>query len=98
MDNGFAKYSIDGTNCFQRMVCEKVKRAASHNHNENKLDALITAVTHSEWAMKFVSGTAIEHAIQMAKAEKDCLEIFDKCTLSWPFGQDDGKTARIKTR
>lgn len=85
MDSSLAKYSIDGTSCFQRMVCEKVRHAASHDHNENKMDALITAVTHSEWAMKFISGTAIEHAIEMARAEKNCYETFDRCTLSWPL-------------
>lgn len=96
MDNSLSKYSIDGTNCFQRMVCEKVRAASGHNHNENKLDALITAVTHSEWAMKFVSGTAIEHAIEMAKDDKDCSQIFNRCTLSWPLSHEEEVHPNLK--
>lgn len=87
MDNGLAKYNIDGTNCFQRMVCEKVKKATTHT--DDKLNALITAVTHSEWAMKFVSGTAVEYAIDMAKTERDCNEVFNQCTLTWPLAHED---------
>lgn len=70
MNDDSASYKINGTNCFQRFVCKKVKNVANRNSAHNKLNNLIVQIAYSNWAECLLAGTAIKYAIKMARLQK----------------------------
>lgn len=88
MEDSLSKYNIDATSCIQRRICERVKNSMTREaENGAMMDKFIATMANSDWAMKFISGTAIEQAIQMGKSDRSCIDMLSNCTMPWPMLQ-----------
>lgn len=91
MNTELAQFNINGTNCFQRFLCEKLKDLTNQNHMSDsgnklnsRLNGFIAQIVYSKWAKRFLVGTALDEAIEQAKAGKNCAEAFHLCTIDLP--------------
>lgn len=86
MDNGMAKFNIDGTSCAQLYVCEAIQDAQKNAVlNGGFTNSLIKILVESDWVMNQISGSSIDDAIRLAKGQGDCEAVFNKCKLDYKF-------------
>uniref|UniRef100_A0A336N4K9 CSON011571 protein n=1 Tax=Culicoides sonorensis TaxID=179676 RepID=A0A336N4K9_CULSO len=89
IDSTLSKYDIDTTACIQHKICERVQKSIKKvNQNmpdTSHFDNIIEGLTRSDWSMKYVSGTAIEDAIQTARLGKNCNRVFASCSYRFKF-------------
>uniref|UniRef100_A0A336MFK7 CSON000713 protein n=1 Tax=Culicoides sonorensis TaxID=179676 RepID=A0A336MFK7_CULSO len=89
IDSTLSKYDIDTTACIQHSICERVKRSL-RKITENKsqvtqFDTIIEGLTRTDWIMQYVSGTAIEDAIQTGRLERNCDSVFPTCSYRFNY-------------
>lgn len=86
-DKTLAKYNIDTVACVQRSICVQVKdsRQKIMEKTGTVFDVVIEGISRTDWMLNFISETAIEDAINVAKQEKDCDRSFPTCSVNLKF-------------
>uniref|UniRef100_A0A336MF90 CSON000712 protein n=1 Tax=Culicoides sonorensis TaxID=179676 RepID=A0A336MF90_CULSO len=88
-DKTLAKYNIDSTACVQHSICVRVqksyKKVLKNEREASNLDIILEGITRSDWILRFISGTAIDDAIQVGRSKKNCDKVFSSCAFDLQF-------------
>uniref|UniRef100_A0A182VX61 Transmembrane protein n=1 Tax=Anopheles minimus TaxID=112268 RepID=A0A182VX61_9DIPT len=85
LDRTMEGYDIDTVACIQRTVCWYVKEAtiAVAESKATSVDTIVEGLSRADWLSPFISGTAIEQAIQTARKERSsCEKSFPSCAIT----------------
>lgn len=64
---------------------ESFLKVIKGNSEMSNLDIVLEGITRSDWIMRYISGTAVEDAIQTGRSGKSCDKVFSTCTVNLQF-------------
>uniref|UniRef100_A0A182YKH6 Uncharacterized protein n=1 Tax=Anopheles stephensi TaxID=30069 RepID=A0A182YKH6_ANOST len=85
LDRTMEGYDIDTMACIQRTVCWYVKEAtiAVAENKATTVETIVEGLSRADWIGQFISGTAVEDAIQTARGVRtSCEKTFHNCAIS----------------
>lgn len=98
-DRSLQKYDIDTTACTQRIICWYVKDSAINvaENSATTVNKIINGITSASWALEYTDGTAINDAIAVGKALKNCERTYPSCRMDRNFIANTLMQLRTKT-
>uniref|UniRef100_A0A182TY32 Uncharacterized protein n=1 Tax=Anopheles melas TaxID=34690 RepID=A0A182TY32_9DIPT len=84
LDRTMEDYDIDTVACAQRTICWYVREAnvAVAEGKPTPVDTVVEGLSRADWMDRFLTGTAIELAIQAGRQRKtSCEKMFPHCAI-----------------
>lgn len=84
LDRTMEDYDIDTVACAQRTICWYVREAnvAVAEGKPTPVDTVVEGLSRADWMDRFLTGTAIEQAIQAGRQRKtSCEKMFPHCAI-----------------
>lgn len=89
IDKTLTRFNIDTAACAQKTVCKIVQKSMKEiqvkGDDATLLNTVLEGITRSDWAMKFVDGSAIGDAIRVARDKKNCVKSYSACKVDFKF-------------
>uniref|UniRef100_A0A182QVB2 DUF4781 domain-containing protein n=1 Tax=Anopheles farauti TaxID=69004 RepID=A0A182QVB2_9DIPT len=85
LDRTMERYDIDTVACTQRTICWYVKEAtvAVAEGKASSVDTIVEGLSRADWMGRFITGTAIEQAIQAGRQRHtSCEKTFPDCAIT----------------